>query len=370
MIMFGYELPLRANQLIMLDCPQQEEQEVGLRRLPMRIRHNQLRDMLEKHKANLELKNEKLRENQYKVGDLVLKQVMQPLMTGTRHALDCRYTGPYEIIALDNSSATLDSPTAKFASPIKCHVDQLKPFILPTSPTISPTWDEALRQQMNLHNNPVSNRLRKRRRPEAATDQTSAIKQAKLTFTTDEDTDTIMDRVPAVKKKNQTKRIQEKKQDNEATITLPDSMIPSLDSDHTEAQEENNKNTSTSSSQKRRVISATRRANKHVAADTVTQAEQQPTITAGETATTPAGEEMDTSSEAAHKKVDDTKTVHKPAEADRSDSPITVSSPQVGVTETEVTGEDSNLSRTKATQTDSPCTSQAVQTTELSQEKV
>ena len=89
-----------------------------------------------------------------------------------------------------------------------------------------------------------------------------------------------------------------------------------------------------------------------------------------EAATTSAREEMDTTSEAAHKKVDDTKTVHKPAEADRSDSPITVSSPQVGVTVTEVTEEDSNLSRTKATQTDSQCTSQAVQTTELSQEKV
>ena len=79
---------------------------------------------------------------------------------------------------------------------------------------------------------------------------------------------------------------------------------------------------------------------------------------------------MDTTNEAAHEKVDDTKTVHKPAEANRSDSSMTVSSPQVEATETEVTGEDSNLSRTKATQTDSPCTSQAVQTTNLSQEKV
>ena len=163
------------------------------------------------------------------------------------------YKRQYEIVALDNSSATLDSPTAKFASPIKCHVDQLKPFILPTSPTTSPTWDEALRQQMNLHNNPVSNRLRKRRRPEAAADQTSAVKQVKLTFTADEDTDTIMDKVPAAKRKNRTKTIQNKEKDKEATITLPDSMIPSLDSDHNEAWEENNKNTSTSSGQERKV---------------------------------------------------------------------------------------------------------------------
>ena len=218
---------------------------------------------------------------------------------------------------------------------------------------------------MNLHNNPVSNRLRKRRNPEATTDQTSAGKQAKLTFTADEDTDIIMDRVPAAKKKQQVKRIQEKEKDKEATITLPDSMIPPLDSGHNEAQEENNKNTANSSSQERKVISATRRANKRAAADTMTQAKRLLTPTAVETATTSAKEEMDTSGEPAHKKVDQTKTVHKPAEADRSDSPITVSPPQAEATE-----EDSNLSRTKATQTDSRCTSQAVQTTELSQERV
>ena len=114
----------------------------------------------------------------------------------------------------------------------------------------------------------------------------------------------------------------------------------------------------------------TRRANKRVSVDTVTQAEQQPIQTAEEAATPVAGEEMDTTNEAAHKKVDDTKAVHKPEEADRSDSPITVSSSQAEATETKVTGEDSNLSRTKATQTNSPCTSQAVQTTDLSQERV
>ena len=79
MIMFEYELPLRANQLILLDCPQQEEQEGGLPRLPMRIRHNQLKDMQDKHKTNPEQRNEKLRNNSYKVGDLVLKQTCNHL---------------------------------------------------------------------------------------------------------------------------------------------------------------------------------------------------------------------------------------------------------------------------------------------------
>ena len=94
----------------------------------------------------------------------------------------------------------LDSPTAKFTAPIRCHVDQLKPFILPTSPTTYPTWDEALKHQMNLHNNPVSNRLRKRKRQEATTQQTSAKKQPKLTFLPDDETDIIMDKLPKIKK--------------------------------------------------------------------------------------------------------------------------------------------------------------------------
>ena len=138
-------------------------------------------------------------------------------------------------------------------------------------------------------------------------------------------------------------------------------MIPSLDSAHDEAQEQKSKNTPTSSGQERKVISATRRANKRAAVNTVTQAEAM----AGQAATPSAREEMDTTSEPTHKKVHQTKTLHKHAEADRSDSPITVSPPQAEVTE-----EDSNLSRTKATQTDSQCTSQAVQTTDLSQGRV
>ena len=60
-----------------------------------------------------------------------------------------------------------------------------------------------------------------------------------------------------------------------------------------------------------------------------------------------------------------------PAEADRPESPITVSSPAaVEATETGEEEKDSNLSRSVATQTDSSYTSQAVQTTDLSQERV
>ena len=80
---------------------------------------------------------------------------------------------------------------------------------------------------------------------------------------------------------------------------------------------------------------------------------------------------MDTTSAAAHKKVNN-KSDQTPAEADRPESPITVSSPTT--VEAAKTGEeeekDSNLSRSVATQTNSSCTSQAIQTTDLSQERV
>ena len=87
---------------------------------------------------------------------------MQHSTVGTRHALECRYTGPYEVTAVESSSVTLDSPSAKFATPVKCHVDQLKPFVLPEAPTTSPSWDQGLRHQINIPTSPVSSRTRKR----------------------------------------------------------------------------------------------------------------------------------------------------------------------------------------------------------------
>ena len=77
----------------------------------------------------------------------------------------CKYTGPYEIISIENSSVTLDSPSAKFATPVKCHVDQLKPFVLPDSPSTSPAWDQGLRHQINVPLSPISSRTRKRSHP-------------------------------------------------------------------------------------------------------------------------------------------------------------------------------------------------------------
>ena len=226
---------------------------------------------------------------------------------------------------------------------------------------------------MNIHNNPVSNRLRKRQRPEAAPNQTSAKKQAKLAFLPDEDTDAIMDRIPEAKKNQQKVKTPKKmQQDYAATITLPDSMIPSANSQNIEAQEENDKkNSSNSSRQKRRVIPATRRTRRRTSSGTVEGTGDKLTQPAEETETLAAEEGMDTTSATAHKEVNDNETVHKPAGADRPESPITVSSPQaVEATETGEEEEDSNLSRSVATQTNSSYTSQAVQTTDLSQERV
>ena len=105
------------------------------------------------------------------MGDLVLKQVIQHTTVGTRHALECKYTGLYEIISIESSSVTLDSPSAKFATPVKCHVDQLKPFVLPDSPSTSPAWDQGLRHQINVPLSPISSRTRKRSHPTENSDK-------------------------------------------------------------------------------------------------------------------------------------------------------------------------------------------------------
>ena len=91
-MMFGYALPMRSTTLIQMDCTTQQENEGGIPRLPLRIRANQVKDMTSKRQSQLDKRNENLRENQYQVGDLVLKQVMQHTTVGTRHALECRYT--------------------------------------------------------------------------------------------------------------------------------------------------------------------------------------------------------------------------------------------------------------------------------------
>ena len=187
--MFGYALPLRSTTLIQMDCTSQQENEGGTPRLPLRVRANQVKDMTSKRQSQLDKKNEKLRENQYQVGDLVLKQVMQHTTVGTRHALECRYTGPYEIISIESSSVTLDSPSAKFATPVKCHVDQLKPFVLPDSPSTSPAWDQGLRHQINVPLSPISSRTRKRSHPMEQNDKQSEPPSKTLTRSTTAKTD-------------------------------------------------------------------------------------------------------------------------------------------------------------------------------------
>ena len=64
-------------------------------------------------------------------------------------------------------------------------------------------------------------------------------------------------------------------------------------------------------------------------------------------------------------------TAQELAEAEHPDSPVTVSSPMIEETgEGTATEEDSNLRRSKSTQAESNCLSQAIQTGDLSQERV
>ena len=86
-MMFGYPLPLRATSLIQLDCPSQQEIEGGTSRLPLRVRAHQISDKATRQQSQLDRQNEKLRANEYQVGDLVLREVMQ-------HSTCLLYTSP------------------------------------------------------------------------------------------------------------------------------------------------------------------------------------------------------------------------------------------------------------------------------------
>ena len=68
---------------------------------------------------------------------------MQPLVPSTRHALDSRYVGPFEILQLLDSSAEIES--LHDSNPVRVHVnlDQLKPFVA-GNPVLAPDWDDAL----------------------------------------------------------------------------------------------------------------------------------------------------------------------------------------------------------------------------------
>ena len=47
---------------------------------------------------SLQIRNRNKRSNTLEDGDLVWRQIMQPLVTGTRNALDSRYVGPFKVL--------------------------------------------------------------------------------------------------------------------------------------------------------------------------------------------------------------------------------------------------------------------------------
>ena len=68
---------------------------------------------------------------------------MQPILAGTRHALDSRYIGPFKVVRLHDSSAEIVSLHDSEPVAAHVHLDQLKPYF-PGNPVLAPDWDDAL----------------------------------------------------------------------------------------------------------------------------------------------------------------------------------------------------------------------------------
>ena len=92
---------------------------------------------------SLEVRNKNERSNTMEIGDLVWRQIMQPVVAGTRHALDSRYVGPFEVVKLHDSSAEIVSLHESNPVTAHVHLDQLKPYF-PGNPVLAPDWDDAL----------------------------------------------------------------------------------------------------------------------------------------------------------------------------------------------------------------------------------
>ena len=147
-LLFGHESSRAVHDLLETEFHFMEEEHMGTTRASIAERHEMLLESRNpKQRARLLLRNQMLRRNEYKVGELVWRRIMQPSLTGTRHALDCRYVGPYRIIELHNSSAVIGSNTVRLANQAHVHLDQLKPFMEGRS-ELGPDWDAYIDHRM------------------------------------------------------------------------------------------------------------------------------------------------------------------------------------------------------------------------------
>ena len=101
----------------------------------------------ENMRKRLEVRNKRRRSNDFRVNDLVWRQIMQPTVPGTRHALDCRYSGPYRILELGEASAVIEGEFEMSTGPTRVHIDQLKPVNAETD-SLGQEWDAHIRHRL------------------------------------------------------------------------------------------------------------------------------------------------------------------------------------------------------------------------------
>ena len=172
MAMFGHEIPLRKTTIISQHSIHDHNPLQS--RLPLIARQTLLQQRVQAQQSRLTQQNQTRTSNTYAIGDIVWKRIMQRTGPGVKHALEARYTGPFEITAISGSTVTLDSPLAKFTVPVQTHIDQLKPYCSTMEQPAGPAWDNTLRTSLNIQRDPVASRTRKRSRDNTEQSDTEA----------------------------------------------------------------------------------------------------------------------------------------------------------------------------------------------------
>ena len=150
MLIFGHEAQKTLQDILQINYLLKKETFEDHEKLPIDTRIEIIKQASAGRQSQLDKRNLKLAGPKFQVGDIVWKKTMQPASgLGLRHALDCKYGGPYKIIEISHSTAIIASIAVKLCGPTHVHLDQLKPFSA-GRPELSPAWAAAINHRLNL----------------------------------------------------------------------------------------------------------------------------------------------------------------------------------------------------------------------------
>ena len=150
LLIFGHEANKPMQNVLQINYLFKKETFEDHEKLPIDTRIAVITQASAGRQSQLDKRNLKLAGPKFKVGDIVWRKTMQPTARfGLRHALDCKFGGPFKIIELFHSTAIIASIAVKLCAQAHVHLDQLKPFSA-GRPELSPAWSAAIQHRLNL----------------------------------------------------------------------------------------------------------------------------------------------------------------------------------------------------------------------------